>query len=316
MGNPKNRKPAGAQKIVRREPVVDTIMVSFSGGRSSGMMARLMQLNPRYKNKNLVFVFANVGREREETLQFVKDCDDNFGFNTIWLEAVIDQTRGVGAKFKIVNFETATRLGEHGPFDDLIQKLDIPNPNKPGHCTRDLKIVPMDKYMRSIGHIPNKDYVSAIGIRCNEPKRLSMDVNKIYPLADFNIDELAVRQWWKKQSFDLQLEDYQGNCALCHLKSEKKILTNMAELPEAESMWRINHEEASPRNFVFARGEKPQRQLYERACAGDFEPSKDKFHGRDVLSEPLAYNSDIFKQARKRGIPASWKSRTINVKDK
>ena len=309
MGNPKNRKPVGIQKIVRRESVVDTIMVSFSGGRSSGMMARLMQLNPRYKNKKLVFVFANVGREREETLQFVKDCDDHFGFNTVWIEAVISQTKGVGAKYKIVTFETATRLGEHGPFDDLIQKLDIPNPNKPGHCTRDLKIVPMEKYMlHDLGHKP-KDYVSAIGIRCNEPKRLSMNVAKIYPLADFDIDELAVRQWWKKQSFDLQLEDYQGNCVLCHLKSEPKILQNMVERPESETMWRINHEEASPRNYIFARGEKPARQLYEKACAGDFTPVKDKFAGRDVLAEPLAYNPDIFKQARKRGTPASWKNK-------
>jgi hypothetical protein len=33
-------------------------------------------------------VFANTGQEREETLEFVKQCDDHFGFGTVWIEGV------------------------------------------------------------------------------------------------------------------------------------------------------------------------------------------------------------------------------------
>lgn len=55
-----------------------TLMVSFSGGRTSAYMARDLQLN--YSDKyNLVFVFMNTGQEHEETLKFVNECDVRWG---------------------------------------------------------------------------------------------------------------------------------------------------------------------------------------------------------------------------------------------
>ena len=48
------------------------IVVSFSGGRTSAYMAKLLM----EKSKSpLVFVFANTGKEREETLNFSKSKD-------------------------------------------------------------------------------------------------------------------------------------------------------------------------------------------------------------------------------------------------
>ena len=285
-------------KLKRREDAVDVILISFSGGRSSGMMGRLLKFNERYKDKKIVSIVANTGKEREETLEFVRDCDEIFGWDTVWVEAVITQKRGVGPKFKVVNFETATRMHQHGPFDDFIQKMDIPNLCKPGGCTRDLKIVPMTKYMRSIGYTP-KDYVSAIGIRGNEPQRLTFDVDKIYPLADFNINELATRQFWKQQAFDLQLQDYQGNCTICYQKDYRKNMQHMhdliAEGREEEVQWWIDKEESSPRDFLFTRGHKKLRDLRTQVLAGDFEEMRDRFHDRDIMAEPLAYDPTIFQ---------------------
>jgi 3'-phosphoadenosine 5'-phosphosulfate sulfotransferase (PAPS reductase)/FAD synthetase len=49
------------------------IQVSFSGGRSSAMMAKIMIDN--YPKDELIFTFANTGRELPETLDFVNECD-------------------------------------------------------------------------------------------------------------------------------------------------------------------------------------------------------------------------------------------------
>jgi len=74
--------------------VSKAILISFSGGRTSAMMTRLLLTHPMYADREKVVLFANTGREDEATLQFVKDCDDHMSFQTIWVEADITQTRG------------------------------------------------------------------------------------------------------------------------------------------------------------------------------------------------------------------------------
>lgn len=87
------------------------LLVSFSGGRTSAYMTKwiLDNLTNRFE---IVTVFANTGKEREETLEFVRDCDSSFGFNTVWVEAVINPEHGKGTTHKIVSFDTADRKGK------------------------------------------------------------------------------------------------------------------------------------------------------------------------------------------------------------
>jgi len=184
-----------------------------------------------------------------------------------------------------VCFNTATRIGEHGPFDNLVQKLGIPNPAKSGHCTRDMKIKALEKQMQILGH-KRKDFITAIGIRADEQKRVSRSrTDVIYPLvSDFPTTELGVRQFWARQAFDLQLSDYRGNCDLCFKKSERKLMTCMSEMTPQDVHWWIDQEEASVMGHRFTRSSTPLRELYTKALLGDFKPQLDKFHGRDLLS--------------------------------
>ena len=61
------------------------LVVSFSGGRTSAFMARALQL--RYEGKReLIFIFANTGKERIETLDFINECETRWNLNCVWLE--------------------------------------------------------------------------------------------------------------------------------------------------------------------------------------------------------------------------------------
>ena len=64
-----------------------TYVMMFSGGRTSAFLAKYVKENPKYKN--VIFVFLNTGKEREETLIFADKCDKEFGLNLLWLEAKI-----------------------------------------------------------------------------------------------------------------------------------------------------------------------------------------------------------------------------------
>lgn len=90
----------------------------MSGGRTSAYMAYYL-LN-KYKDRKIVVVFANTGKEREETLEFIKNCDLHFNLKTVWIESVQHHGERKSAGFKIVTFETASRKGE--PFEDSIKK--------------------------------------------------------------------------------------------------------------------------------------------------------------------------------------------------
>lgn len=229
--------------------------IAFSGGRTSAYMSeRLKEIEHKYDK--VVRVFANTGQENEATLQFVKDCDDNLGFNTVWVEAEVNPIPGKGTTHRIVNFETASRDGR--PFEDVIKKYGIPNQTWQ-ICSRELKEVTVRSYLRSLGW-KRKDYVSAIGIRADEVHRVSANMVKqrvIYPLIEqFPVDKPFILDWWRKQSFDLQLREHQGNCKWCWKKSKRKLLTLAIETPEIfefparmeEQYGHVGHEE-KPRVF-------------------------------------------------------------------
>ncbi len=70
------------------------IVVSFSGGRTSAYMAYKMLTEPNFKHARLHFVFANTGKEREETLVFIERFSRHFGIEIEWIEAEINPEMG------------------------------------------------------------------------------------------------------------------------------------------------------------------------------------------------------------------------------
>ena len=212
---------------------------TFSGGRTSAFMGKFLSVYEKYKNFDKVFMFANTGKEKEETLQFIDRCDKEWNLNVVWLEAKINKEKGVGTTYKIVNFETASRNGD--PFEAMLNAYSIPT-NIASNCTRELKGNPLDKYKK---HLKEKfgytEVVTAMGIRYDERHRKSNYAeqnNWIYPLCDdIKVDYQFIRKFWDSQCFDLKLKDYQGNCDLCFKKSVRKRLTLIKEEPRIADWW-------------------------------------------------------------------------------
>lgn len=135
-----------------------------------------------------IVTFANTGKELEETLEFIRDCELNFVVKIHWLEyADSGGPRVVPGKrpligshgFREVDFDSASRNGE--PFEAVIRaKAEyrreakdeppvLPNPTD-RWCSGEMKHWTMDRYMQSIGM---SEYDVVVGLRADEPKRVA-----------------------------------------------------------------------------------------------------------------------------------------------
>jgi hypothetical protein len=228
--------------------------ISFSGGRTSAYMTKLI-LDNWSDQYEFIVTFANTGLEHPKTLEFVHNCDTHFGFNTVWLEAVVHQGR-VACTHKIVDYVSAARKGE--PFEEVIKKYGIPNMAFP-YCTRELKINPMNSYLRSLG-FDYRTIPTAIGIRDDEKRRVSKvaSANNIeYPLIDvWPSDKDMILDWWEEQAFDLGIDEFEGNCQGCYKKSIKKHFMQIARDPSVydfhrrmEQQYRLHGPQVGERVF-------------------------------------------------------------------
>lgn len=208
------------------------LLVSFSGGETSGYMLHWCKNNIVKNYDEARVVFANTGQENEETLRFVKKCGNHFGVEVVWLEAVVNHEKGKGTKHKIVSFESADRFGR--VFEDMIKVYGIPNKAYP-HCTRELKLQPITSYCRSIGWAKGS-YDIAIGIRADEIDRMDYQAREkgiIYPLiSKIPTTKPMVNEFWHNMPFRLVLKGYEGNCKWCWKKSLRKHFTLLSERPE------------------------------------------------------------------------------------
>lgn len=206
------------------------ICVSFSGGRTSAVMTKLC-IEQYRETHDIVVIFANTGQEHPNTLDFVKACDEAFGWNVVWVEGVVNPVKRKGITSKVVTYETGCRDGSI--FEDLASKYGLPMKGY-GNCTRDLKEYPIKHYLKTIGW-KKGSYWTCIGIRADEMDRVSANRIKnkwMYPLVDAGWTKEDVKAECRSWSFDLDLKgEHYGNCTWCWKKSLRKLMTIAKEDP-------------------------------------------------------------------------------------
>lgn len=220
-------------------------LISFSGGRTSGyMLKHIIDAHGGELPHDVKVVFANTGREKAETLDFVQECSERWGVAITWVEFDPDARHLT----RIVNHNNASRDGE--PLRSAIHTRPTAHLFNAvsRYCTATAKLRRMQKFMRHwCGYTR---WVSVIGIRADEPRRVAgnrarsgMDSQAIaMPLADAGVINDDVLSWWDDQPFGLRLPVFEGetiggNCDLCHLKAEWKILVAMRRDPSLAQWW-------------------------------------------------------------------------------
>jgi hypothetical protein len=261
------------------------LLVSFSGGETSAFMAQWLKKHYReFGYENIVFVFANTGLENEQTLEFVETCDTHFGLKLNWVEALVWQGQRKGTGYTITDFEHAKRKGE--PFEQMISKYGIPNQANP-QCTRELKGAPIASFGKD--WFNGEKYHTAIGIRIDEADRMNDKAKQmgfIYPLISrkmIPVTKPMVNFYWRSMPFRLELKGYQGNCATCWKKSDKKLYKIAQENPQAFDFMALMEEKYGnffppqriekwikegkelPKDITFFRNNRSAKQILEEA---------------------------------------------------
>lgn len=230
-------------------------LISFSGGRTSAyMLKQILDAHGGILPDDVHVCFANTGKEREETLRFVHECETRWGVKVNWLEWS-ESDRG----FAEVGFNSASRNGE--PFEALIVKKGyLPN-SVTRYCTIELKIRVMRNFCRAMDW---KRWDSVVGLRADEPHRAirAMAGNAagkerwrtVMPLYTAGVTNRMVRAFWAEQDFDLQLLPFEGNCDACFLKARPKLYEIARTVPGALDWWA----EMEARDYPKAKGQGAQ----------------------------------------------------------
>ena len=261
-------------------------LISFSGGRTSADLLR--RVLERGLQPDVHVLFCNTGKEDDRTLDFVNECDVRWHANVRWLEYrraflpvyksvdvaecarrirdhygfEFEEARGrTEPGFVEVTYGTAARTDDKPskthPFTNLLCMSGVPNATT-RLCTTEMKIRVMKKFMLAQGY---DAWTNVVGIRADEPRRVArMRVKpperweNAVPLADAEITLEDVLAAWRAQPFDLklvhdpELGTYEGNCDLCHLKSDAKKVRIAKERPGSIEWW-YRAEEASGNLF-------------------------------------------------------------------
>jgi len=237
-------------------------VVSFSGGRSSGMMTRnLIRTGQLSRERGDVIVFTNTSAEHIETYNFILKLADDIASSKIPLF--------------ILEFSLMTRPAQRGEPRDvevahyrLREPYISKHPNDNGMrwhgevyekmlkwiktvpcwhqriCTRELKVKPVRAFLRDHWGVElgrgKQEFIDYLGFRYDEPARVykvSADYNGSvekrgyegewvdFPLWHLGINEIEVQDYWERQEFDLNLPYGAplSNCVFCFLKGTAKL---------------------------------------------------------------------------------------------
>ncbi|UTV37627.1 hypothetical protein MYG64_04735 [Ensifer adhaerens] len=223
------------------------------------MLYKILEAHNGILPQNVVVAFANTGREREETLRFVHECESRWDVPIYWVEASDTPQR-----FERVGYNNAARDGQ--PFSALIKKKKrLPNWLE-RWCTQYLKVAPLIALAEHLGFTAGQ-YSEIIGLRDDEGERIVKALynaefvkkGKVYvprtparsvkfPLASGKVRKPDVMAFWSRHEFDLQLKSWEGNCDLCFMKGRgirKRIIRDNPAL----AAWWNEHEVAVDGSF-------------------------------------------------------------------
>lgn len=205
-------------------------VVSFSGGRTSAYLCHLMI--EQFGAEHVDIVYMDTGFEHPETYKFIKACNDNLKLNITCLRGDFSNPLGAGVGYNVVSIDSI--LCDGMPFSEMMAKYGTPYTGGM-FCTDRMKLRPFKKYCDD--KYGKGGYDTWLGIRADEPKRLSnkKGIRYLAEISDF--EKQDVLNFWKEMPFDLGIEEHLGNCVFCPKKSNLKLAAAQRDEPELYIKW-------------------------------------------------------------------------------
>ena len=268
--HPARRRPAGMDRERGIEPIPPGAanpyrippaspwfhVLNVSGGRSSAyMLKQVLDAHGGSLPDRTEAVFANTGRERPETLDFVAALTEQWGVPVTWLEFDYrpDRESGSGGtkyRARVVSRESASLAGE--PFTALLDSGAWLPSMTARVCTSELKVGTIDRHLWQRHGLTRRQTRKLIGFRFDEPARwkpaLYQACEVAYPMVEAGVTAGDVAEFWRRQPFDLGIDSERGNCDCCYLKPRANLLATIREEP-ARADWWIEAERRKGRTF-------------------------------------------------------------------
>ena len=200
-------------------------VVSFSGGRTSAYLCKVMI--EKFGRENVDFVFMDTGAEHEKTYEFIKNCNDYFKLNITCLRGDFSLPIGGGVGFRVVHIDDCKP--DLKPYKEMMSKYGVPYIGGM-FCTDRMKLKPFKKYCDD--KYGKGYYETWLGIRADEPKRLTPKSGIRYMAEITDLEKHDILNYWSKMPFDLGIDEWLGNCVFCPKKSNLKLAAAQRDEPE------------------------------------------------------------------------------------
>ena len=218
-------------------------LISFSGGRTSGYMLRqIVDAHGGTLPDDVVVAFSNTGKEREETLRFVRECGSRWGVRIHWLEYRA-RSGPKADRFDVVGFNSASRNGE--PFAALIASKKYTPNSVARFCTEEMKVNTIRLFCQE--RLGWTQWTNVVGLRHDEGWRAMKAYARnlegkspyvtVLPLDKAKVTRADVNAFWSRQDFDLGIKGIEGNCDLCFLKGRNTLRGLIRQDPSRAEWW-------------------------------------------------------------------------------
>ena len=183
--------------------------------------------------KNVKYVYMDTGAEHPKTYDFIRQVVKHFGIDLVCLRSVMTTEVGVGAKFKEISIDDI--CDDYGPWKDMMKCYSTPTVKMP-MCTDRMKTAPYLKYCNET--FGRNNYTTWLGMRIDEPRRLKPKKGYRFLAEISPMDKQDILGFWKTQPFDLEIDEWLGNCVFCIKKGVNKIALAAIDEPElAAEFW-------------------------------------------------------------------------------
>ncbi len=266
-------------------------VVSLSMGRSSARLA-LIAID-EFGAENVDLVIMDTGAEHPLTYKFARDMVKHFGIKVTCLRGDFSKPLGKGVGYHVVPLSELKH--DLKPFSEMMVKYGTPYIGGM-FCTDRMKLQPYKKYCDE--KYGKKNYETFLGIRADEPKRLREKPFISY-LADICDDEKKdILDFWKEQVFDLEIEEWNGNCVFCPKKSDLKLVAAQRDNPDLYIEWLDMLQDNSVRKV-----DSRTISLMKSKGVKEYKLLSESLSSESLISATRKYNENLFTSKNKK-----WKS--------